>query len=286
MGGGSWTKTAFESKVIEFGFSDVESFAESTAQEVYKQRALHRELDPYDVIRECRDCEEHPNTLPVILALDVTGSMGYAAVKCAAKLDEIMEELYGKVKDVEFLVMGIGDLAFDRAPIQATQFESDIRILDQTAKIWFEAGGGSNAYESYTAAWYFGLHNTDLDCWKRGKKGIIITIGDEPLNPYLPCKKLLDTVGDHNQSQLFGDVKTDDLYKQACEKFDIYHIVTGKESTVGYYQKRIDETWKKLLGQRCLQGSCDDLPKLIGQIVEDHVASSGSGKIFDTLVRW
>lgn len=82
--------------------------------------------------------------------------------------------------------MGIGDLSYDRFPIQASQFESDIRIAEQLEKVYFEFGGGGNFYESYTAAWYFGARHTKLDCWNRGKKGIIITIGDERLNPYLP----------------------------------------------------------------------------------------------------
>ena len=38
-------------------------------------------LNPYNVIRECCDTEEHPNTIPVILALDVTGSMGSILLK-------------------------------------------------------------------------------------------------------------------------------------------------------------------------------------------------------------
>lgn len=50
-------------------------------------------LDPKNVIRECCDTEEHPNTIPVILALDVTGSMGQAAVEVAKKLNVIMTKL-------------------------------------------------------------------------------------------------------------------------------------------------------------------------------------------------
>ena len=49
--------------------------------------------------------------------------MGSAAAEVAKKLNEVMTRLYEEVTDVEFLVMGIGDLAYDNAPIQASQFE-------------------------------------------------------------------------------------------------------------------------------------------------------------------
>ena len=271
MGGGAWTSSSYSCSIRDMGFSSKNDILKSNVHQVYKMRGLVKELDPKNVIRECRDSEEHPNTLPVILALDVTGSMGSAAKACAAKLDDIMEELYGKVRDVEFLMMGIGDLSYDSAPIQASQFESDIRILDQTTKIYFEGGGGGNMWESYTAAWWFGLHHTDLDCWKRGRKGIIITMGDEPLNPYLPRRKLVDTVGNAANE---GSLETPELYKEACDKFDIYHIgITDKECCFEGYKKRIHDTWKNLLGQRYLEGSSEDLPKLIGRIVMDSVGS-------------
>lgn len=287
MGSGSWTTSAYTAKINTMGFNCATTMASSNVQEVFKEVGLARELDPHDVIRECRDSEEHPNTLPIILALDVTGSMGRAATTCAAKLDEIMTELYGKVKDVEFLVMGIGDLAYDRAPIQASQFESDIRIMDQTAKIYFEGGGGGNAFESYTAAWYFGLKHCDLDCWKRGKKGIIITMGDEPLNPYLPRNELLQALGDGEQA----DVETEALYPQAIEKFDIYHIaVTDRASSYDHYAERIDHTWGKLLKQRLIKGSSNELPKIIADIVEDHLDSATNETaremVGDGLIRW
>lgn len=116
--------------------------------------------------------------------------------------------------------MGIGDLAYDSAPIQISQFESDIRIAEQLDKIYFEAGGGGNSFESYTAAWYMGSRHCKLDSWKRNKKGIIITMGDELINPYLPQRPLSRVTGDSLQ----GDVETDDLYKEASKKYSIYHL--------------------------------------------------------------
>lgn len=271
MGSGNWTSSAFTNKIHTMGFTSSADLGASRVQEVYRARMMDDMLNPYGVMRECRDSEEHPATLPIILALDVTGSMGRAATMCASKLDEIMTELYGKVKDVEFMMMAIGDLAYDDAPIQASQFESDIRIMDQTEKIYFEGHGGANNFESYTAAWYFGLNNCDLDCWKRGKKGVIITMGDEPMNPYLPQSQLNFALGSHEQD----DVDTEALYREALAKYDIYHIaITDRESCYNRYAGKIKDTWGKLLGQNLLHGKSDDLPKLIGQIVDDHVDKS------------
>lgn len=265
MGWGSWTTATYTTAVRSMGFSSTTAMASASVQEVYRENRLNPLLNPKNVIRECLDTEEHPETIPVILALDVTGSMGSAATMCASKLDEIMKELYGKVKDVEFLMMGIGDLACDNAPIQASQFESDIRILDQTTKVYFEGGGGGNSYESYTAAWYFGLHNTKLDCWKRGKKGIIITMGDEPLNPYLPGRRLSEVLGTSTQ-----DVDTEVLYKEVCEKYDVYHIAITNNSCYNRYKDEIKNSWGNLLNQHLIVATSNELPKIISEIVTEH----------------
>ena len=271
MGSGSWSSETYSSRLTDWGFASVNCLASSSVGQVYKSRCLDPMLDPRGVIRECCDSEEHPNTIPVILALDVTGSMGSACTMCAAKLDEIMTKLYSEVQDVQFMMMGIGDLAYDDAPIQATQFESDIRILDQTTKTYFEGGGGGNNFESYTAAWYFGLHNTKLDCWNRGRKGIIITLGDEPLNPYLPKKPLNKALGSTEQA----DVDTDKLYREVCEKFDVYHIAITNNSSYWRYKDEIKSSWGELLGQRLFVAESDDLPKIVSQIVNDSLSTVG-----------
>lgn len=269
MGGGSWTKDAFTAYSCSVGrsvdTSGVVTTAYNRAQDMFKTRRLADALNPKNVMRECCDSEEHPNTIPVILALDVTGSMGSAAMEVAKKLNGIMTKLYDKVKDVEFLIMGIGDLAYDEAPIQASQFESDIRIAEQLDKVYFEGGGGGNSFESYTAAWYFGLHHTNLDCWKRGKKGIIITMGDEPLNPYLPCGALKRSTGDSLQ----GDVDTAELYKAVTEKFEVYHLaVDDIETCLRHYENSVMKSFGRYLdGQHLMKVTLDSLENAIVDIV-------------------
>lgn len=253
MGGGSWTRDSFRNYSRSIGRTvgaDGSLSGNYSAQDMFKSRQIDPALNPYKVIRECCDSAEHPETVPVILALDVTGSMGSAAVEVAKKLNIVMTKLYQDTKDVEFMIIGIGDLAYDRAPIQASQFESDIRIAEQLDKIYFEAGGGGNGFESYTAAWYFALNHTKLDCHKRGKKGLIITMGDEPLNPYLPKAPLGTSTGDNNEV----DVETSALYSQVTEKFDIYHLaVVDRRSCGSRYLPDIKKTFGQYLDKQHLR---------------------------------
>lgn len=269
MGSGTWNRAKFAEYSRSMGRSVGASGAVDgnySAQEMFKSRALDSALNVYNKVRECRDSDEHPATVPVILALDVTGSMGQAAVEVAKKLNIVMTELYEKTKDVEFLIMGIGDLAYDRAPIQASQFESDIRIAEQLDKVYFEFGGGGNGYESYTAAWYFALNHTSLDCLARGQKGLIITMGDEALNPYLPAEPLRRTLG----CGVERDVETGDLYKKVTEKFDVYHLAVIDRLSCGErYREQIQRTFGSLLGERLRTVSIDDIALAITNIVTD-----------------
>ena len=278
MGGGTWTSSTYDSYTrTTKGMSSVSySTSGMGAQEVFRQSHLHPDLDPKHVLRECVDTEEHPNTLPVILALDVTGSMGAAAAKVAKTLGTIMEDLYASkdVQDIEFCIMAIGDLYCDRAPIQMSQFESDVRIAEHLDKVWFEHGGGGNAWESYTAAWYMGVRHCKLDCWNRGKRGIIITMGDEQINPALNASELSAFVGDSLQSF----VKTKDLYAEASEKFDIYHIsvndtessYTRNNGTIG----RVDAAWSEVLGQHYIVSTINNLATTITDIIKSCAAEA------------
>ena len=266
MGGGSWTTTSFVNYSTRTRGCTLDSLGNldtsMSNQEMFKARSIDPALNPFNAMRECKDSDEHPETLPVILALDVTGSMGQAAVEVAKKLNVIMTKLYEEVKDVEFCIMGIGDLYCDHGPIQISQFESDVRIAEQLDKIWFEFGGGGNFWESYTAAWYMGSRHCDLDCWKRGEKGIIITIGDERLNPYLQHEALMCQTGD----ELEADIKTNDLYEEASQKYNIYHIHVNHNND--WDKKNIKKSFE-ILGQNFKEVTMDNIADAIVEIISN-----------------
>lgn len=272
MGHGVFTSASFAMYNTSLG-RDYDTTTNYVVGQEYTAKMLDESLDPKKfTIRECANNEEHPNTVPVILALDVTGSMGSACAETAAAIGKIVLNLFDRFEDVEFCIMGIGDLAYDRAPIQMSQFESDVRIAEALDKVYMEHGGGGNAYESYTAAWYMGLHHTKLDCFdKQGRKGIIITMGDEPLNPYLPVRPLNEKTNGHAQS----DIETNALYEEASKKFDIFHIAINDGACMySYYESGIRNTWGKLLGDRCKVSTINELAKTIEDCVAESIGNN------------
>lgn len=267
MGSGSWSAKSFAS----YSTLNHKSYDYATGRvsgQTYTASYLDPALDPKGVIRECVNSDEHPNTIPVILALDVTGSMGAACKECAEVLNVLMTNLYKKYKDIEFMVMGIGDLSYDTAPVQASQFESDIRIAEQMDKIWMEHGGGGNSWESYTAAWYFGLNHCKLDCWKQGRKGIIITMGDESVNPCLKANSLQKFLGGNVQA----DVDTKPLYKEASQKYDIYHIAVNDPHTMWkYHASEATIGWFELLKDNFIESTINELVVNISKCIDKSV---------------
>ena len=278
MGGGSFDYSSYTTYSKSCG-KMLDSRGYVTRGQTFESSYMPAELDPKNVIRECCNSKEHPNTLPVILALDVTGSMGSACQRTAEALGPIILNLLEKYKDrdIEFMIMGIGDVECDRCPIQASQFESDVRISKAIDKIYMEHGGGGNMYESYTAAWYFGLNQTKLDCYdKQGRKGVIITMGDEPLNPYLERRGLNEATGRSEQDR----VETGALYSRAKEKFDIYHIAVDDNATCyRSYESLIKKSFGQYLGDNLKIATLNTLPTIIEDCIKQTIEHNGGGTV-------
>ena len=182
-------------------------------------------------IRESRDSEDSPESTPVIIGFDVTASMGYLAKELALhSMNEIIKHLY-KAKPItnpHILCAAIGDSLADKYPLQVTQFEADIRIIEQLLELYLEGGGGGNGGESYNLLWYFAAKHTKADCFeKRSKKGYLFTIGDDASLGSLSATEIKRVFGDEVPYVLSDE----ELLRKAEKNYNVFHIVIENEQT-------------------------------------------------------
>jgi hypothetical protein len=239
-----------------------------------KLRQIHDSMSPLNLDkRECRDSENHPNSLPIILSLDVTGSMGHIPHDL---IKDSLPTLMGSLiqngsKDASLLFMAVGDHECDHYPLQVGQFESGDKELDLwLTRTYIEGGGGGNSGESYLLAWYIAANHTATDAFeKRKQKGFLFTVGDEPCLKALPKSVREEIMGKTARGQASG---AEELLEAAQKMYNVYHlhIMQGSagRNSLGF--------WKTLLGQKCIQvDNYTDLPKVISKIV------TGSDEIID-----
>jgi len=246
-------------------------------------------MDPrYDpavfAMRESRDSDINPHTTPIILASDVTGSMGMIAHELMRSgLITLTSEIYERkpVPDPHIMVAAVGDANTDRAPLQATQFEADISLANQIRGLWLEGGGGGNHGESYSAAHLLAALKTSTDCFeRRGRKGYLFTIGDEPVH---------NGLAQYQIARIFGIEAPRGLNVRQClqaaqRTYEVFHIVIRE----GYAAAGLDavlRSWKPLLPERAL--ILDDYTRIAELVVStieinegrdpDDVAASWGG---------
>lgn len=265
MGGGFYSTNLAAERSVSKGY------ATKSTREIFSRKSINNAMNPYGIkVRESRDSEEHPESLSIILGLDVTGSMGtvpHELVKSG--LPKIMGGIIEEgLKDPQLLFLGIGDHECDDAPLQVGQFESSDELLDKwLTDVYLEGGGGGNMGESYLLAWYFAARHTEIDCFeKRGKKGFLFTIGDEPTLPNISKKELEDLMGPGE----YMDYTSDELLKLASEKYHVYHLHILE--TYSGSRERVKDGWKQLMGDNCIfiQGN-EQVADVIKDVVTRHI---------------
>lgn len=276
MGGGTFDSKAYA------------SFTSSTVgkrtEEIYKSRSIHKDLDPKDVkLRESRDSEDNPNATPIIVGIDVTGSMGMLADVIARKgLGTLFEGILDRkpVPDPHIMFMAIGDANYDSAPLQVSQFEADARIIEQLTNIYIEHGGGGNGYESYNLPWYFAGFHTEHDSMvKRGKRGYLFTLGDEEAPGDLTAEQIKTVIGDDLQSTL----SSKDMLEIAQRSYHVFHVIIEEGSYARSRMDKVVDSWVDMLGQSVIRLS--DHTKLAETIVSAIEVTEGLDAK-DSAERW
>lgn len=225
-------------------------------------------------VRESRDSGEHPFSTPIIIALDVTGSMmdtPYEMIR--DQFPKIMDSLIQLgVSDPQIMFMAIGDHVYDRYPLQTGQFESDTaKLLDTLQSLVIEGGGGGNLGESYLLAHIVAGYHTETDSWfKRHTKGFLFTIGDEPnlgdvSGAYLECILGYQTGA--------ATITAEEALQKAQEQYHVFHVHITNAS----HGTRPVESWKKLLGQNVLVCKSDEVDKVIVTAIKDNYETPVEG---------
>lgn len=246
------------------------------ASEIFKERRMKDTFNPAKIRlpREARDSANNPNSRTIILGNDVTASMNKFLL---ALIQKYYPELIVKIGEAvsfnpHIMFMGIGDVrAGDEAPLQVTQFETDLKILEQLTQIWLEQGGGGNNSESYILAWYFAAKYCEMDCLiKRGEKGFLFTLGDDGPTPSLKSTELRTVFGDRDDLDQ-RDVTATDCLDMASEKFNCYHIILR-----GYnYNWSVVRRWRELMGGHvCDLSDYACMPELISTILKMYEGKS------------
>lgn len=220
MGYSSWSDAAYRSVAS--------GRAGASAGEIFRgERSCDPLMDPHGLkVRESRDSEHHPESVPIIVAFDVTGSMGDIPHRFAQEwLGRLMADLVegGQVRDPQVLIAAVGDAESDRAPLQVGQFESGLEMDLWLTRLFLEGGGG-DAPESYLLPHWFAAYHTSTDAWeKRRRKGYLFSIGDAENKPLTAA----------HVERVFGyrpswEVSDQQALREAGERYHLFHILVSR----------------------------------------------------------
>jgi hypothetical protein len=240
MGYGNYSREAHEALL--------QSRASIPVQQVFKQDKCHPLMNPKGVkLRESRDGSDHPESLGIVFALDVTGSMGeIPRLLAKEQLPAFMKIVLDcEVRDPQILFMAIGDAISDYAPLQVGQYESTAELMDQWLTwCYLEGGGGGSGEESYELGMYFLAMHTEMDCMvKRSKHGYLFMTGDEKPYPTLSRHIVESVVGD----RLDEDIACEEIVAELQKSYVPFFLIPTQERA-----QRCERKWRDLIGDNVL----------------------------------
>lgn len=185
---------------------------------------------------------------PLIIACDVTGSMGEWPQTIFSKLPYLEhegQEYLGDDFQISFAAIGDGPVG-DRYPIQIRPFVRGAQLKDELASLIVEGGGGGNAEEGYDLCALYYAEN--CSCPGAIRKPIFIFIGDEGIYSYVDKAYAKEWC----HVDLKERLEPKAVFERLKEKFSVYIIrkpynCSGNSSSAS--NDRIQNQWVEFLGE-------------------------------------
>jgi len=184
---------------------------------------------------------------PLVIACDVTGSMGEWPATIFSKLPYLEHEAkdyLGKGTEISFAA--VGDCHSDSYPLQVRPFDKGPKLAQRLKELVIEGHGGDGIRESYDLAAVYYAHNAKMP---KAIKPLFIFIGDE---------SIYSRVGKNHAEQwayvTLGDATTSqDAFSALKRKFEVYLIRKPYHSsggdTMSPTDKEIYKTWAEHIGE-------------------------------------
>ena len=254
--------------------------ASASASDVFKSGSCDPKMNPLGVkFRESRDSAKHPNSIGIVFALDVSGSMGEIPKQLATKtLPTFMDSVLTVLPDPQVCFIAFGNAYSDRSPLQVGQFESEAHLMDQWLSRMHLEGGGGALGESYDLAMYFASRHMAMDCWeKRKKKGYFFMTGDEVAFFSMLPSAVKGTIGD----DLEKEIRMHETILELQKTFHVFFLIPDAQRAA---TDKCGEGWDGFLHERCivLQTS-EDTAVACALIV---ALQEGAVKSKDEIARW
>lgn len=215
---------------------------------------------------------------PIVLAFDVTGSMGNLPKILSDKLPLVAGQLAIRqyVHEPWISLAAIGDIKHDKAPLQVTDFIEPRHLDSQLERLFFEAGGGNNDQESYEFTAYAYASRSLLP---QAKTPFFIFTGDEGFSPVLASSDLEHHFHESHPRSL----ESAEVFKQLQH---IYHgnvIKIRRPYGRTQLNARIQRQWEEILGADYIVPVLDD--QAIGDLILGILAIRGGSTTLDEYLK-
>jgi hypothetical protein len=176
---------------------------------------------------------------PLIIAVDVTGSMANWPFEIFDRLPLLYNTLSQYRPDLEICFAAIGDAIVDRWPLQVTNFASGFD-LEQLLGALYGEGGGGDAPESYGlfAHWV----NTHITIPKTEEPPFLIVFGDITMHEKVSKGEIQNYLGNRKA----GDVSSITEWQKVARNWNTWFLrrPTGRQGD------HVDKQWGKAIGEQ------------------------------------
>jgi hypothetical protein len=188
------------------------------------------------------------STNPVVMAIDVTGSMAEWPAEIFDRLPLFYQTLSQYRDDLEVSFAAIGDANSDSYPLQVNDFGKGVSLEDNIKAIFPEGGGGGQISESYEL---FGHYIAEHCNTPKATSPFLFIFGDEKFYNQIDPSQVRHFIGDTIEAPLDSEA----MWKGLMQRFNLYLLHKpyghGNDSAT---DTAVKEHWAKVLGpQRIIE---------------------------------